>query len=166
MRGLTIFFLLISNVVWAQQNNTVEPYKNDAFIELLGNGGYASVNFERMVYHFKRYSVGISGGLSTFKLKDFEREFNPDVIAPFGARLYYGGFHHKIFAGVGQTLTSISKLNVETFNPQRVYHLSANFMLGYRYDFKRMLLQIAYTPIWSNYKQYYHWVGLAVGFKF
>ena len=166
MKGLTILFIVFSNTLFAQQTNNVAFFKNEAFLEVLGNGGYASVNFQRIVYHHQKLSLGISGGISTFKVKDFDRQFNPDLIIPISARLYYGGHRHKVFAGIGQTLSSTSHLNEETFKPERTYNLSANFMIGYRYDFSRIMLQLAYTPIYEEYNKYRNWLGLGVGYKF
>jgi hypothetical protein len=166
MKRLTILFMVISNIVFAQQTNNNTSFKDEAFLELLGNGGYASINFQRIVIQQHRFSLGISAGISTFKIKDFDQQFNPDLIVPVTARLYYGGRRHKVFAGIGQTISSTSHLDVESFKPKRSYALSANFVAGYRYDFKRVMLQLAYTPILEDYHTFHHWFGLAVGFKF
>jgi hypothetical protein len=166
MKRLTILFIALSNMLCAQESSMKPFYKNEAFLELLGNGGYASINFQRMVYHYNKFSLGISAGISTFKMKDFDRQFNPDLILPISARLFYGGQRHKIFIGLGQTISSTNELNTETFKPKRTYDLSANFMAGYRYDFSKIMLQLAFTPILEKYATYHSWLGFAVGYKF
>jgi hypothetical protein len=166
LAGLVLLCLLMSNQAWSQQQDYIPSMSNIVSLEILGNGGYGSFNYERLVYHKQRSGLGFSIGISTFKTKDFRQKFNPDIIVPFSARFYFGSERHKVFVGIGQTLSSVSKLNTDNFEPERVFHLSANFMVGYRYDFKRVMLRLAYTPIFQNYTTYKNWLGFAVGYKF
>lgn len=164
MDRLVLLLCLVSNIAFAQQAPEV-ALKNNVFLELLGNGGYASVNYERNVFQFKRIGLYPSIGISTFKTKDFTNAVNPDIIIPVGLRMYYGS-KHALVLGLGQTISSIVKLDDETFKPQRNYALSANLMIGYRVNFKRINLQLAYTPILENYNYYLNWLGFSVGYKF
>jgi outer membrane scaffolding protein for murein synthesis (MipA/OmpV family) len=165
MKGFSVLCLMLSGTAWSQQENR-PVFKNNVFLEALGNGGYGSLNFERIIDQKPRLSIGLSAGISTFKTKDFKQNFNPDLIVPIGIRFYYGSNKSKLFFGIGQTMSSTSKLNTEDFNPKRTYHLSANIMVGYRYDFRRIMVQVAYTPMIENYDQYRRWVGLSIGYKF
>ncbi|KAA5534990.1 hypothetical protein F0919_10355 [Taibaiella lutea] len=164
MKKLMLFVCLLTNVAFAQQDAKA-TFKNNVFLELLGNGGYASFNYERIIFSHKKITIFPSIGISTFKTKDFTGTVNPDVIIPLGLRMYYGSRHMFVF-GLGQTISSTVYLNPEDFEAKRSYKLSANVMLGYRINFKRINLQLAYTPIFENYNHYINWLGFSVGYKF
>lgn len=141
-------------------------FNNNIFLELLGNGGYASVNYEHKIFQRYRIALYPSIGISTFKIKDFTGYVNPDLIIPVGLRMYYGSDKHLLVFGLGQTFSSKVQLNDETFEPKRSYDLSASLVLGYRMNLNRVNLQLAYTPILENYDHYIHWIGFAVGYRF
>jgi len=164
MKRLLLLCCLLNYEVHARKIPQ-EASDNNIFFELLGNGGYASVNYERKIYQQNNISIYPSIGISTFKIKDFTGYINPDLILPVGLRLYYGSKHALVF-GLGQTLSSAVHLNTESFEPKRTYNLSANLMVGYRMNFNRINLQLAYTPILENYDRYINWLGLAVGYRF
>lgn len=164
MNRLLLLLCLLSGLASAQRPSQA-VFKNNVFLELLGNGGYASVNYEHNVFHLRNINIYPSIGIGTFKTKDFTGSVNPDVFIPLGLRLYYG-VKHTLVIGIGQTVTSAVRLNNETFSPDRDYDLSANLMLGYRINFRRINLQLAYTPILENYDKYINWLGLAIGYKF
>lgn len=164
MKRTILFFCLLANVAFAQQD-TKPAFKNNVFLELLGNGGYASFNYERRIFQHNNIGLYPSIGLSTFKIKDFTGFINPDIMIPVGIRMYYGS-KHALVLGLGQTISSTVRLNAEDFEPKRSYGLSANIMLGYRVNFKRINLQLAYTPILENYNRYINWLGFAIGYKF
>jgi hypothetical protein len=164
MKKLMLFFCLLTHAAFAQQD-AKPTFKNNVFLELLGNGGYASFNYEYRIFQHKNINLYPSIGISTFKTKDFTGSVNPDVIIPIGLRMYYGS-KHALVLGLGQTISSTVHLNTEDFEAKRDYKLSANIMLGYRINFKRINLQLAYTPILENYNHYINWLGLAIGYKF
>lgn len=140
---------------------------NAVYIEALGMGGYGSVNYERLLFYQKKMHLGLRLGIGTYRLRDFEMNFNPDLTVPFSIHAYYGKTHH-IEIGAGQTFTSIVRASALDFAVERKSSLSSNFLLGYRYQKSSggLLFRLNYSPIVSSNEAFKHWYGLSVGYAF
>ena len=103
-------------------------------------------------------------GLSSYKLKDFQNEFNPDIIVPISINTYYGCNHH-IELGLGQVFTSIIYADKFNYMPTRRNNLSTNISIGYRFqkEVPGTICKIAYTSIIQNNSILTHWFSAAVG---
>jgi len=154
--------------VQAQERDSIMPgYKHTVYLEVLGSGGYGSLNYEHAFFGKGMLGLHARAGISTYKLRDFELKFNPDIIIPVSASIIYGRVH-SIEAGIGQTFSSVSQINIEQFIPERKNRLSATGILAYRVTFRKpsMVLRFAYTPIWEFYDTWQHWGGLSIGYSF
>ncbi len=131
------------------------------FIEGGGAGGYGSLNCElrfRMKDHFL-FTRRL--GLGTYKLSDFERKFNPELIVPLTFMVSYGK-KQQVELGAGPSFSSYPML--DQMKKERAFLLSANFLLGYRYTTsKRFFYRVAFTPMYEQNKQFRPWFGLSFG---
>ena len=138
--------------------------KNIIFIELGGAAGYGSINYELLVKKIKKMKLSARVGLSSYKLKDFQNEFNPDIIVPISINTYYGYNHHIEFC-LGQVFTSIIYSDNVNYEPTRRNNFSTNLSIGYRFQ-KEMpgtICKIAYSPIIQNNSVLTHWFSVAIG---
>ena len=144
----------------------IEPgsKKNIIFIELGGAAGYGSINYELLVKKIKKMKLSARVGLSSYKLKDFQNEFNPDIIVPISINTYYGYNHHIEF-GLGQVFTSIIYSDNVNYEPTRRNNFSTNLSIGYRFQKEEpgTICKIAYSPIIQNNSVLTHWFSVAVG---
>ena len=144
----------------------IEPVekKNLIYLELGGAAGYGSINYELLVKKIKKMKLSARVGLSSYKLKDFQNEFNPDIIVPISINTYYGYNHHIEF-GLGQVFTSIIYLDKVNFEPSRRNNFSTNLSIGYRFqkEVPGTICKIAYSPIIQNNSLLTHWFSVAVG---
>ena len=138
--------------------------KNLMFLELGGAAGYGSVNYELLVKKLQKMKLSARVGLSSHKFRDFQNEFNPDIIVPISINTYYGNNHHIEF-GLGQVFTSIIYADKVNYEPARRNNLSTNFSIGYRFqkEVPGTICKIAYSPIIQNNSIFTHWFSIAVG---
>jgi len=165
LSGMLFFFLPLFTVK-AQDRDRLST-KHAVYLEVLGGGGYGSLNYERFIPVKNGLRLNIRAGISTYRLRDFELKFNPDIILPFSAGIIYGKAH-SMEIGLGQTYSSVSEIDIEEFAPQRKERLSAFGIIGYRVTFRKpaIMLRIAYTPVWEFYDVLRHWAGLSFGYSF
>ncbi|MGV3630777.1 MAG: hypothetical protein ACO1O6_06210 [Bacteroidota bacterium] len=131
------------------------------FLEAGGAGGYGSVNGEIRFLMKDRFTFTARLGLGTYKLTDFERRLNPDIILPVTFLLAYGK-KQQIELGAGPSFSSFPVLH--QMEKQRDFLLSANFLLGYRYTTsKKFFYRVAFTPMYESNKQFRPWFGLSFG---
>ena len=107
--------------------------KNLMFLELGGAAGYGSVNYELLVKKLQKMKLSARVGLSSHKFRDFQNEFNPDIIVPISINTYFG-YNHHIELGVGQVFSSIIYADKVNFEPRRRNNLSTNISIGYRFQ--------------------------------
>ena len=162
-----IFFFLYLCPAEAQEKAFGLADRHTIYLEVLGNGGYGSLNYEYIIPLGAKLGINIRGGISTYRLRDFELKFNPDLIIPVSAGIIYGK-RHSAEIGFGQTFSSVSKINIEKFRPERKERLSASGIFAYRITFSRpaIVLRLAYTPIWEFYDTLKHWAGFSFGYSF
>ena len=138
--------------------------KNLMFLELGGAAGYGSVNYELLVKKLQKMKLSARVGLSSHKFRDFQNEFNPDIILPISINTYFG-YNHHIELGVGQVFSSIIYADKVNFEPRRRNNLSTNISIGYRFQKEApgTVFKIAYTPIIQNNRVFTDWFSAAIG---
>lgn len=138
--------------------------KNLMFLELGGAAGYGSVNYELLVKKLQKMKLSARVGLSSHKFRDFQNEFNPDIIVPISINTYFG-YNHHIELGVGQVFSSIIYADKVNFEPRRRNNLSTNISIGYRFQKEApgTVFKIAYTPIIQNNRVFTNWFSAAIG---
>ncbi len=157
--------MLANQKLGAQQISPEKP-SPAVTMEIGGPGGYASVNFDQPLFQFRNTSFAIRAGLSTFHLKDYQNNFNPDLIVPLSIRAYTGQTH-QLELGAGQVLTSIVVADKEENKISRQQKLHSQLTLGYRFApaGKRWMTSITYTPLIEQSHGLRHWAGVSFSYK-
>jgi len=164
-----IFSLVLSFSCIQSISQSAEPGSagNLAYLEILGAGGYASLNFERLFLIKNDVHLSFRSGLSTYNISDFKNNFNPDVIVPLALIIAFGE-KHKIETGIGQTISAIVYADFDDYSARREIKTSGTISLGYRY-YKPgggMMYRLVYSPIIEFNRSFRHWAGLSVGIAF
>jgi hypothetical protein len=164
---LFVLFILFCFISKAERDST-NIAKNSISLDILGIGGYGSINYERMIYNFDNNLKIISRiGLTSYNLTDFTTKFNPDIIIPISISVVYGK-KHNLEVGVGQVISNVVKVSQESYEPIRETNFHANFTLGYRYQKSKggFIYKIHYTPLIEFYDDFKHWGGISIGYAF
>lgn len=165
----SLFFTFSS---FAQKSDSSQEAKNSLYLDIMGTGGWYSLNYERIVYSKDKLGLGISSGASVTHLRDFDRRFNPDFSIPVSLNAFYGKNHH-LEAGIGTTFASVVRAD-EDYSAQRYLNVNLTMTLGYRYQKPEggFLFRAAYTPIIPVYRQitengeFKNWFSLSFGYSF
>ncbi len=157
---------MIKQKTFSQKDSTVIA-RNLIYSEVLGVGGYGSVNYERIIYNKKYLMFAMRFGTSSYHIKDYTNKINPDILIPLSVNGYYGK-SHKIEWGVGETFSNIVYANLAEFKPKRITNFHTHFSVGYRYQkhSSGIIFRCAYTPIVEYNKFYRHWAGISFGHSF
>jgi hypothetical protein len=163
---LTILLLSFYSISKAQEDS-LSIKKNSIYIEILGVGGYGSVNFEREILKIKKIKIGTRLGITTYNLTDFTTKFNPDLIIPISINAQYGN-KHNLEISLGQVISIIVETNPNTYTPERTTNIHPNLTVGYRYQKTKggFIFRINYSPIIEFYQDYKHWGGISFGYAF
>lgn len=168
---LAIIFCLFQGKSFSQ-TTPKNAVRNAIYLEAFGIGGYGSINYERLLFNKNKspspkFNIGLRLGLSTLHIRDFEDNFNPDIIVPVSMNAFYGKTHH-IEVGFGQTISNVVQANSTDFSVERKTTLNSNLTVGYRYqkDVRGMIFRLNYSPIISSNKIYNSWFGLSIGYGF
>lgn len=168
--GRVYFFLFLIGFLFPLEGKcqTTILSKHSVVLDLGGVSAYGSLNYERFLFSKNNNIITGKIGFSLYRLKDFKREFNPDMIFPLSVQyLKKRNNHHAVF-GIGQTLSSVVKASRDFSSTVRENKLSGSFILGYRFQ-KRdqpFYIQANYSPILEFYKTWTHWGGISVGYNF
>lgn len=164
---ILILFLFSYSVSFAQTDSTATTANNSVSLDILGIGGYGSLNYERTIFNFSSIRVGVRAGISTLNFTDYTTKFNPDIIIPISINALYGN-KHNLELGAGQVISNIVQASKKNYKPERVFNAHANFTIGYRYQKKKggFMFRLNYTPIIEFYNDYRHWGGVSVGYAF
>lgn len=132
-----------------------------------GAGGYGALNYERIQQIQDKIFIGGKIGLSTIRLYDYKRGFNPDIIVPFSISVFYGN-EHKIQLGIGQTLSNSVYSSITDGQPRRRFAFHSHLNMGYRFQKtnSRYVFGISYTPLLEFQKNFKHWGALMIGYTF
>ena len=169
IQKLTPFLIfLFSLSPWILKSQDISFPKHTLVLDAGGIGGYGSINYEHAFYLKKEYLLSLKVGFSFFRLKDFERELNPDLLFPISIQYYQKFNHHQAVLGIGQTISSIVKSSSDFSSKVRKNRLSFSYIIGYRYqkDNNPFSIQISYTPVFEQYKTFQHWGGISFGYSF
>jgi hypothetical protein len=156
-------------------------YRNRIHLELFGNAGLAAVNYERLVRPETAVRIGFGLGWYAENCKEIPDIFfgtslvcDDDLSAVvLGAMLVrvHGSRPHKLELGSGVTVGSVrGEYQREPIEPGML--LSATAAVGYRYQGRRMVYRLVYTPSYglgSNappYRGFYGTAGLSAGIAF
>jgi hypothetical protein len=169
MKHVCCMVILILNVqtkAFSQVDPAV-PGCNLVYIELAGPGGYGSLNYERILFSVSEIQLGVRCGVSTYHVKDYTNNFNPDILIPISINGYYGNVH-KLQVGVGQTFANIVHAGSADFEPVRKTNFHTYFSIGYQYQMNSngVFFRIAYTPVIEFNSYFRHWAGVSAGYTF
>jgi hypothetical protein len=156
-------------------------YRNRLHLELFGNAGLAALNYERFVRPQTAMRIGFGLGWYAENCEEIPHIFfgtslvcDDDLTAVvFGAMLVrvHGSHRHKLELGSGATVGSVrGEYQREPIEPGML--LSATAAVGYRYQARRMVYRVVYTPSYglgSNappYRGLYGTAGLSAGIAF
>lgn len=162
----SIFLLLIFSMV------KVSAQKNTIFLEAFGWGGYGSLNYGRTIYNLPNLpiDIGTQIGIGSFKQKDINHQFNPDIFLPIGVNAQFNYKKHSLEFGISHTIASVLIMDLSKNTKQyRTYTHNGGMLIGYKLRLLKhpnLYLRIAYTPILEQYQHYRHWAGLSMGIKF
>lgn len=149
------------------QKDTTNIARNLLYMEVLGIGGYGSVNYERLIYYKNALTFTTRFGISTYHIKDYMNKFNPDILIPISI---YGclGKNNKIELGIGQTYTNIVHYDLTDLKPSRTFNFHSNFSIGYRFQKKTsgVFFRCAYTPLIMYNRYFRNWGCLSIGYSF
>ena len=159
-----LFIILLCFCFSSTAQEELIDKKKIIFIELGGAAGYGSINYEVLVKKIKKMKLSARVGLSSYKFKDFQNEFNPDITVPISINTYYG-YNHHIELGLGQVFTSIIYADKVNYEPTRRNDFSTIISIGYRFQKEThgTIFKFAYTPIIQNNSILTHWFSVAVG---
>lgn len=165
-----ILLLLVSSILMHQgacQDNSDTVATNVVYLELLGAGGFGSLNYEHLFLMKESLRSGLRAGIITSRIFDFQGRLNPDFSLPVSWLLFYGSKHNLEF-GLGTTFTSTVRASSGKFTPERRAGLHQHFCLGYRYQKtgSGFLFRITYTPVIEFYRYFSHWGGTSLGYAF
>ena len=164
---LILLLLFFTHELSAKKTHLTTP--NLLYLEAGGAGGYWSLNFEKIVFQKKRFSLSPRVGISSYRFFDYSQKINPDFLIPFGVQSHFGKKNHKISFGLGITYANIVRANRFTFKTDRKSSFSTNLSVGYRYfpvAKKGLYLGIHYSPILEFNKYYRNWYALSFGYAF
>jgi len=166
MTSFIIIFFCLSPLGLKSQE--VSFPKHSIILDAGGIGGYGSLNYERTFFSKNDFFISYKAGFSFYRLKDFEREINPDLLFPLSLQYHRKFKSHQAVLGVGQTISSIVKASADFASKVRRSRLSLSGIIGYRYqkDNRPFSIQISYTPIFERYKTFQHWGEISFGYSF
>lgn len=157
---LPILTCLLATPVFAQETFK----KNDAYFEFLGNGIYASLNYERQLT--SKPGVGVRTGVGYFS---GNQAFSVSI--PIGINYLFALKNNRSFldAGLGGTWSAAAGLKKDVATGERDYskHIwSVVPSVGYRRHTKgNFMWRTSFTPILNTYRIIPH-LGISVGKRF
>lgn len=136
-RYYKVAFLFIGLLLTFESH--AQKFKNSVYGELLGHGGFYSINYERQVLAKDKLFLAPSIGFSTY---------DGFTGVPILMNAYYGGPNHALEAGIGYLGFHRQQTDI-MFEVQRFFDHYINSRLGYRYESdKGFLFKIAFTPLY------------------
>ncbi len=161
-----ILLIFIDSHAFAQKDS-LKISRNLLYLEVGGAGGYGSVNYERVLLDQNRFMFTARLGLSSYHIKDFRNDFNPDILIPLALRGSYGA-NHKIELGIGQTVANIVHFDFTENKPARKTDFHAFLSLGYRYQKSPggIFFRFAYHQVFEFNEYLTHWAGVSFGYSF
>lgn len=167
IRCLIFAYLIGFGQIIQAQNDSLKKTSNIIYLEVLGAGGYGSLNYERIIFSHKKKSISFRSGIGAYQLSDISNKFNPDFQIPMIISGYIGE-NHKIGLGAGKVLSTLIKFKFSDNNIERQFYLHSVFVIGYRYHNKKggFVFGCNYTPIIEFNAYIRHWGGISLGYAF
>lgn len=149
------------------QSDTSSKAKHLIYTEILGHGGYGSINYEHLLLNKKKTIFSVRGGISTYQLMDFNGKFNPDIQIPVMLNGLYGN-EHKIEFGIGEVFSTLVLMNLENNEPIRNLYFHTGFAVGYRLQKNTggFVLRCNYTPFFEFNSKFRNWASISIGYLF
>ena len=169
MKNRLIFiFLCALASIGTMPNLYAQPTKpkvNAIFLDLGGPGGLASINYEQKLFELLHIQVYAQVGLSTYKIIDFTRKFNPDIIVPMGLMFTSQDKKFQPIISIGSTYSN--SVHATPYGKTRDAHLHMWSKIGYRYNFNDspIYLQASYVSIREQEVGHRNWGGISIGYK-
>lgn len=157
----------------AKSSSTDRKAKNLVYLELLGNGGLYSINYERMLSNdlsarlgFSYFSISASGTSSDGSQASAKASL---VTVPALFNYMVGGKNHKFEMGAGATLIYVSASasgGAASASGQGV-GVAGTGVAGYRYSPADggFVFRVGYTPLFGK-GGYQSWGGMSFGGTF
>ena len=158
---IIVFLIGFQNYTFAQEEAEVFTAKNSLYVELLGNAGFYSVNYGRILHQHNRLKISGSAGLSYFRQSSGARSIGISdywtPMLPIEITAFWGKSRHHLEVGTGISFYSSQRL---TYNPdfppsnfQKDISLEAvlPLRLGYRYQKPEggFFFRLGYTPLFN-----------------
>lgn len=129
------------------------------YVEAMGSGGVASMNFEHLVTPRVAVRLGVGSGLG---------QFEEQLVVPATVSLLRGGRNSFLEVGAGMAFVALPDdpdLDDLLYdNPDS--HVAATAILGYRYQGDwGMFMRLAFTPL-LNAEEFVPMGGAAIGYSF
>lgn len=157
----SLYLILLPFILYAKTGR-----ENAVYVEVLGAGGWYSLNYERKLLQANLLALHLRSGVSSYRLKDYELKWNPGFQIPVTAIATYGR-KHQLELSAGQTLSSLVYYKTEQDRKARSFSLSTHAGIGYRYSGKKgLLLRVTYIPMLEYQKDGRHWLGFSIGYAF
>lgn len=140
--------------------------KNAVSLELLGIGGFGSINFEHTLLSVNAFHLDGRIGLSTIHITDYRRKLNPDLLIPFMLSASYGQ-KNRVELGIAEIFAAIVKAGDEGL-PYRRAEFNPSLYLGYRFQPSPsgIFFRIAYTPMLNYNYRFHYWGAVSIGYSF
>lgn len=141
-----------------------QPARNGAYLELLGNGGLYSLNYERLLAP----ALGGRVGIMTFGGEGEEGDRVRIILAPVMANYLAGGGPHRLEVGAGPVIAyAAGTIREDDIGEVSGIGVAATATLGYRYHPPAggFIFRAGLTPILSS-AGLSPSVGLSLGYAF
>ena len=175
---LTIVFVALTVSLYSQEVAKAEKQflnKNSVQLELFGQGGFYSVNYERVLINQNRFKTTVLIGFSYYEKTNYHKigvrshvEKKTNIfLLPVTVNEILSFNKHQIELGVGY-LFKISEQSAIEEETESVKTHYITGRLGYRYQKPngRLILRAGFTPIYEKDQEIYLWGGLSVGYAF
>lgn len=182
MTTIFIFFMLFLHDLHSQSKSVTPPisYKNEVFGEILGTGGWNSINYGKTLFANNQFSGMIKAGVGYFPRMIKIIQFRT-LSANIEFKFLYGGLKNQIELGIGHTYIYFfskyiyAKYGIGSCCAQSFLIIPR---IGYRRYFLdgKLFLSLAYTPVYEyKYKTPHDintfgfdplWGGIGIGLRF
>lgn len=155
-----ILLLLLSSSLFAQKEPDSFTDKNAVFLELGGNGGVYSFNYDRIFFERGILKSAARVGISSFPVKRGEKAYWAAVIPVEIVGLIGRNKHHmELGIGVSPNLIPYSKINYNNAEVEFGSYepgMFVPFRIGYRYQNPSggLFLKVGFTPFLDLPNQY------------
>lgn len=170
----TLFCVFAVSAVSAQNYQQVVK-KNTLFLELGGNGGYYSINYDRIVLDKQNWKLAGRIGAMIYREELNYLESNHQLTSAVPLELSYlrGKGNHLLELGLGLTPVYQNYVNPEESRVSEQLMLATG-RIGYRYQrsegglfFKAgftPMLELGANPFSKSGNTVFPWAGLAIGY--